>query len=110
MTNVHEQIKELRTGLYLSQNYVAKFLVIDQDAYAQMENGKRKILADEAAQLSNLFGVSAGSLLNNTEMIQSVTLFGQEFEELDGKDREGIVNLIRFKGQILKRRNLNAAI
>lgn len=99
MANLYERIKELRTQMHLSQDYVAKFLGINRSTYTQMENGKRKVLADEVAQLSNLFGVSADSLLNDTEMSQPATLFARSFEKLDERDQAEIMNLIRFKEQ-----------
>ncbi len=104
MANVHERIKELRNQLHLSQDYVAKYLGISRSTYTQMENGKRKVLADEVAQLSNLFGVSTDSLLNNTELSQPATVFARSFEKLDQRDQEEIMNLIRFKEQIKAQR------
>ena len=104
MANVHERIKELRTQLHLSQDYVAKFLGINRSTYTQMENGKRKVLADEVAKLSDLFGVSADSLLNNTEISQPATLFARSFERLDERDKAEIMNLIRFKEQVRAQR------
>lgn len=104
MANIHERIKELRTRLHLSQDYVAKFLGINRSTYTQMENGKRKVLADEVAQLSNLFGVSADDLLNDTEMSQPATLFARSFEKLDERDQAEIMNLIRLKEQVKAQR------
>ena len=104
MANIHERIKELRIQLHLSQDYVAKFLGINRSTYTQMENGKRKVLADEVAKLSNLFGVSADSLLNDTEMSQPATMFARSFEKLDERDQAEIMNLIRFKEQVKAQR------
>ena len=104
MSNVNEKIKELRNQLHLSQDYVAKYLGMNRSTYTQMENGKRKVLADEVAQLSNLFGVSTDSLLNNTELSQPATVFARSFEKLDQRDQEEIMNLIRFKEQIKAQR------
>ena len=104
MTNIHDRIKELRNQLHLSQDYVAKFLGINRSTYTQMENGKRKVLADEVAQLSILFGVSADSLLNNTEISQPATMFARSFEKLDESDQTEIMNLIRFKEQVKAQR------
>lgn len=100
MAKLNERIKELRTRLHLSQDYVAKFLGLSRSTYTQMENGKRKVLADEVVQLSNLFGVSADSLLNDTEASQPVTMFARSFERLDERDQAEIMNLIRFKEQV----------
>lgn len=99
MANVHERIKELRTQLHLSQDYVARYLGINRATYTQMENGKRKVLADEVAKLSILFGVTTDSMLNNTEMSQPAALFARSFEKLDERDQQEIMNLIRFKEQ-----------
>ncbi len=104
MVNIHDRIKELRNQLHLSQDYVAKYLGINRSTYTQMENGKRKVLADEVAQLSILFGVSADSLLNNTEISQPATMFARSFEKLDESDQAEIMNLIRFKEQFKAQR------
>ena len=104
MAKVNERIKELRTQLHLSQDYVAKYLGLSRSTYTQMENGKRKVLADEVAQLSNLFGVSADSLLNETAMGLPATMFARSFERLDERDQAEIMNLIRFKEQVKAQR------
>lgn len=104
MASVHERIKELRTQLHLSQEYVAKFLGLSRSTYTQMENGNRKVLADEVAKLSELFGVTTDSLLSNTELSQPAALFARSFEKLDEKDQAEIMNLIRFKEQIKAQR------
>ena len=83
---------------------MAKFLGINRSTYTQMENGKRKVLADEVAQLSILFGVSADSLLNNTEISQPATMFARSFEKLDESDQAEIMNLIRFKERVKAQR------
>lgn len=104
MVKVNERIKALRTQLHLSQDYVAKYLGLSRSTYTQMENGNRKVLADEVAQLSNLFGVSADSLLNDTVMSQPATMFARSFEKLDERDQAEIMNLIRFKEQVKAQR------
>ena len=104
MGNVYERIKELRTQLNLSQDYVAKFLGISRSTYTQMENGNRKVLADDVAQLSKVFGVTADSLLNETEISQPTTMFARSFERLDERDQAEIMNLIRFKEQVKAQR------
>ena len=105
MKTVNERIKELRNQLHLSQDYVAKYLGISRSTYTQMENGNRKVLADEVAKLGNLFGVSADSLLNEGEISQPAIVFARSFERLDERDQAEIMNLIRFKEQIKAQRN-----
>ena len=80
MASINERIKEFRNQLHLSQDYVAKYLKVSRSTYTQMENGKRKVLANEVMLLSNLFGVSTDSLLNGSELSQPATLFARSFE------------------------------
>ncbi len=95
----------MRNHFHLSQDYVAKYLGMSRSTYTQMENGKRKVLAEEVSSLSTLFGVSADSLLNDTEFSQPAALFARSFEKLDERDQAEIMNLIRFKEQIKAKRN-----
>lgn len=97
MEKINERIKALRTELHLSQNYVAKYLGVSRSTYSQMENGNRKVIAEELAQLSVLFGVTADGLLYGTEISQSAKVFARRFEELNEIDQAEIMNLIRFK-------------
>lgn len=93
-------MKELRTQLHLSQEYVANYLGISRATFTQMENGNRKITADDVSKISKLFGISADSLLNGSEISQPATVFARSFEGLDETDQAEIMNLIRFKEQM----------
>ena len=105
MSTIGERIKELRNQLHLSQEYVAKYLGINRSTYTQMENGNRKVLAEEIAKLSELFGVSADALLNENVISQPAAVFARSFEKLNERDQAEIMNLIRFKEQIKTQRN-----
>lgn len=100
MKAVHERIKDFRMSLNLSQEYVAKYLEVSRSTFTQMENGNRKILAEELAKLCTLFGVTADTLLGNTEISQPAALFARSFESLDEIDQAEIMNLIKFKEQM----------
>ena len=104
MKTINEKIKELRLRLHLSQEYVAKYLGVSRSTFTQMENGNRKILADDVSKLCVLFGVSADMLLGNTEMSQPTTVFARSFEKLSEVDQAEIINLIRFKEQMKAQR------
>lgn len=105
MKTINERIKEYRNQLHLSQMYVASYLGINRATYTQMENGNRKITAEDISKLSTLFGVSADILVNNKEISQPATMFARSFEKLDEADQEEIMNLIRFKEQMKLQRN-----
>ena len=104
--NISERIKELRVQLNLSQDYVAKYLGVSRSTFTQIENGKRRILAEEVSKLCTLFGVSADVLINDNEVLsQPTTMFARSFEKLDETDQAEIMNLIRFKEQMKAMRN-----
>lgn len=100
MKTVYERIKEFRNQLHLSQVYVANYLGINRATYTQMENGNRKITADEVSKLSVLFGVTVDALLTDSEISQPAVVFARIFEKLDEADQEEIMNLIKFKEQM----------
>src|SRR5574344_951242 len=100
MKNVNERIKEYRNQLSLSQKYVANFLGMNKATYTQIENGNRKVTAENLSKLSALFGVSTDSLLNGNEVSQLTTMFAHSFDNLDENDQLEIINLIRFKEQM----------
>ena len=102
MMPINDRVKSLRTQLHLSQDYVAKYLGVSRSTFTQMENGNRKILAEELSKLSVLFGISVDALLNENEneLSQPATVFARSFERLDESDQAEIMNLIRFKEQM----------
>lgn len=104
MKGINERLKYYRNQLHLSQEYVSNYLNINRASYSQMENGNRKITADEIAKLSNLFGISADSLLGVTEYSEPAMVFARSFEKLNETDQAEIMNLIRFKEQIKSQR------
>ncbi|NMA17819.1 MAG: helix-turn-helix transcriptional regulator [Clostridiaceae bacterium] len=106
MKTINERIRELRSQFNLSQDYVARYLGINRATFTQMENGNRKIYAEELSKLSALFGVSSDYLLGNTEINEpATTVFARSFEKLNETDQAEIMNLIRFKEQIKSQRN-----
>ncbi len=97
---INERIKDARKKINLSQDYVAKYLGVSRSTYTQMENGKRKILAEELFKLSALFGISVDVLMNEKELSPPATVFAKRFEKLDESDQAEIMNIISFKEQM----------
>lgn len=104
MKRINERLKYYRNQLHLSQDYVSKYLNVNRATYSQMENGNRKITADEIAKLSNLFGISSDLLLGSTEYSEPAMVFARSFEKLNENDQAEIMNLIRFKEQMKSQR------
>lgn len=103
MRALYERIKEARTELHLSQDYVAKFLGVNRTAIVEIESGKRKVSADELGKFSELFQISADELLNGRSTEMLVQMFARRFGALDEADQQEILNLIEFKRMMKER-------
>lgn len=103
MRALYERIKEARTELHLSQDYVAKFLGVNRTVIVEIESGKRKVSADELGKLSELFQIPADELLNGRSTEMPVQMFARRFGALDEADQQEILNLIEFKRMMKER-------
>ena len=103
MRALYERIKEARTELHLSQDYVAKFLGVNRTAIVEIESGKRKVSADELGKLSELFQIPADELLKGRSTEMPVQMFARRFGALDEADQQEILNLIEFKRMMKER-------
>ena len=103
MRALYERIKEARTELHLSQDYVAKFLGVNRTAIVEIESGKRKVSADELGKFSELFQIPADELLNGRSTEMPVQMFARRFGALDEADQQEILNLVEFKRMMKER-------
>ena len=97
MGELNERLKQIRTELHLSQEYVAAYLDVTRTAIAQIENSKRNVSATELAKFSQLYNVSSEELLFGNEIEISSNMFARSFSELDEADQREIINLMKFK-------------
>jgi len=67
-----KKIKAIRNKLGLSQETLAKELGISRVAISQIENGDRKISAEEIAKLSRIFNMPSDVLLNLNKDIEII--------------------------------------
>lgn len=67
-----KRIKRIRGDADLSQEDLAKRLKINRVAVSQIENGERKLSAEEVAELSKTFGVTADILLDLEQEIEII--------------------------------------
>lgn len=100
-----ERIRKLRDGFKLSQENVAKKLGISRVSLSQIENGERKLTAEEMAKLSGMFKVDADILLDlkkdikvTLEKIQSSSV---KTQKLDIRISVPQKNLNKFKEVLL---------
>lgn len=64
---IGSRIKELRSQKGISQQGLAELLGVSRPAISQIENGERKISAEELDALAKIFNTSMDSLLNKEE-------------------------------------------
>lgn len=64
MSDIGERIKLFREHLGISQQRLAELIGVSRPTISQIENGDRKIYADELIKFSDIFGVSVDNLLN----------------------------------------------
>lgn len=98
------KIKKTRKSLGLSQERVAKTLGINRVAISQIENGDRKISAEEVAKLSKFFNVPSNIILDLEKDIE-VTLEKMNLSKQKAKQEIRISvpqkNLKKFKEVLL---------
>lgn len=64
MITIGRKIKEFREALGISQQELADTLGVSRPTVSQIENGERKIYAEEIKKLAKIFNISADHLLN----------------------------------------------
>lgn len=97
MKQLCDRIRQARTNLHLSQDYVAKNLGIGRSAVAEIESGKRKVSAEELGKLSELFLIPVEELLYGRTTPMPAQIFARGFAALDESDQAEIMNLIELK-------------
>ena len=64
MASIGNRIKVLRKAVGMSQERLAELLSVSRPTVSQIENGDRKVSAEELKKLADIFNTSMDSLLN----------------------------------------------
>lgn len=99
------KLRKAREYLGLTQVQVAQILNIGRDAIIRIENGNRKIDADELLNFSKLYKISMDDLVNNTKVNKNEIAFARSFGKLSEKDKKEILNLIKLKNEFKEKEN-----
>ena len=98
------RIKQLRQEIELSQEQFSELLKVSRVAVSQIENGVRKITAEEITKIAKIFNITTDSLLNLEKDIKVVL---QKTEKKTTKKKEEMrinvpqKNLKKFKEVLL---------
>jgi transcriptional regulator with XRE-family HTH domain len=99
MYEMNKRIKELRERSGMSQQKLAQLLGVSRPTISQIENGQRKVSADEMRKLADVFHISADRLLDLEEEPEVVIKESKEVYTAKPKIRISVPqkNLEKFK-------------
>ncbi|MBR6504513.1 MAG: helix-turn-helix transcriptional regulator [Clostridia bacterium] len=96
---IGEKLRKAREYLSLTQAQVAAILNLGRDAIIRIENGTRKIDAEELSKFSELYKISIDEIVNHNKPIYTENAFARGFEKLSEQDQKEILNLIKLKNE-----------
>ena len=103
MVKLGQRTAELRKRAGISQQRLAEMMGVSRTTITQIENGKRKVSADELARLSEIYNLSVDSLLSSKEEPEVIFAENQEEKKMDSPIRINVPqrNLEKFKEVLL---------
>lgn len=109
MTKLSEKLKNERISNGYSQDFVAKKIGIRRSAIAEIENGTRKVSANELKKFCTLYSKSADSFLDIDAQNNNISSLEHYYSLLSSKEQVEIINYIKTKAEINEMRveNLN---
>lgn len=98
MSTIAERLRLARKQAGLSQGQVARLLNKHRPTISEIEAGRRRVSAEELAELARLYEVSvawlSGSEPEDPELDDRVRLAARELAKLKPDDLERILNLL----------------
>ena len=103
MVELGQRTAELRKRAGISQQRLAEMLGVSRTTITQIENGKRKVSADELARLSEIYNLSVDKLLSSKEEPEVIITEKQEEKKMEFPIRINVPqrNLEKFKEVLL---------
>ena len=93
-----EKLRAVREFLGLTQDQVASTLNLTRNIIVNIGNDKRSIKADELYNFSKLYGITMEEIVSDEKEIDmNNQVFARSFDSLSEKDKQEIINLIKFK-------------
>ena len=103
MVELGQRTAELRKRAGISQQRLAEMMGVSRTTITQIENGKRKVSADELANFSEIFNLSVDNLLSLKEEPEVIFAAKQEERKMESPIRINVPqrNLEKFKEVLL---------
>ena len=97
MENLGKRLKSLREKTRFTQEEIAKMLGVKRLVITNIENGTRKITAEELYFFSKIYGLSMEELYTGEDKEKMIAKFSRKFYELSNKSQKEVLEFIEFK-------------
>ena len=97
MENLGKRLKNLREKTRFTQEEIAKMLGVKRLVITNIENGTRKITAEELYFFSKIYGLSMEELYTGEDKEKMIAKFSRKFDELSNKSQKEVLEFIEFK-------------
>ncbi len=100
MENLGRRLKILREKTRFTQEEIARLLGVKRLVITNIENGSRKITADELYFFSKIYGLSMEELYTGEDKEKRIAKFSRTFDELSNKSQKEVLDFIEFKKRL----------
>ena len=97
MENLGKRLKNLREKTRFTQEEIARILGVRRLVITNIENGTRKITAEELYFFSKIYGLSMEELYTGEDKEKMIAKFSRQFDELSNKSKKEVMDFIEFK-------------
>ena len=97
MENLGRRLRNLREKTRFTQEEIAKMLGVKRLVITNIENGTRKITAEELYFFSKIYGLSMEELYTGEDKEKRIAKFSRKFDELSSKSQKEVLDFIEFK-------------
>ena len=97
MENLGKRLKSLREKTRFTQEEIAKMLGVKRLVITNIENGTRKITAEELYFFSKIYGLSMEELYTGEDKEKRIAKFSRKFDELSIKSQKEVLDFMEFE-------------
>lgn len=91
------RLKKLREKTTFTQDEIARMLGVNRLVITNIENGSRKITADELYFFSQIYGLTMEELYTGEDREKNIAKFSRKFNELSDQSQKEVLDFIDFK-------------
>lgn len=100
MEKLGKRLKDLRERTRFTQEEIASMLGVKRLVITNIENGTRKVTANELYFFSKIYGLSMEELYTGEDKEKRIAKFSRTFDELSNKSQKEVLEFIEFKKKL----------